>query len=1044
MKHRTDLLSFFTHHKVAANLLMLIMILGGFFALNQLNIRYFPNFDLDYIRVSVVWSGASAEDVESSITNPLEQSLKSTDNLRNLTSTSTQGISTITLELVEGTDIILALNQVKQKVDEFRNFPTDSEEPSVINISRYEQVARILIYGTNNPAELRNLVDTYEQQLLDAGIDKIDITGLPEQEISIQISHKTLQHLNLSLDQIGQRIREFSKDSPAGTFGEHDTATELRSLGQRRNEQEFSNLPIISNATQRINLGDIAVIKRQNKKGGVTLSVDEKPAVEMILRRSDLGDSFEAAEIFQNWLNKTQGTQPEGITLHVYDETWSLIKDRINLLIKNGGGGLVLVVAILYLFLSPRVALWVAFGIPVSFMATLLILYFVGGSINMISLFALIMALGIIVDDAIVVGEDALSHYQAGEDPLLASEGGARRMFAPVIASSLTTIAAFIPLMLIGGPTGKILFAIPLVIVAVIIASVIESFFVLPSHLRHSFLKMERKEKNSWHHRFNAQFDYWKNNSFKKIITLTLNHRSIALSLIISLLIITIGILSSNRLKFRFFPSPESPLIYANVAFVPGTTKSQVDKFLRHMQETLLETDAALSDKKLVLTHFSRHNSGLASKGKVEHTGDHLGSITIELLQPDERDVRNKKFIKAWKKRIQHPPGLDSLTITSRIVGPPGRDLTIRLTGAEPEQLKQAALEFADSIQEIPGVSDIEDDMPYGRNQLIYELSPKGEALGLTITELGRQLRTAFDGKLIQLFQDGVNEVEVRVSLPAQEQHLLSALSHLEIRLESGESVPLSSVTQWTSRRGFEALRHAGGKLAVEISAEVDPTVNNANSILSDLQKNILPKLASKYAIDYSLEGRSADQAETKQDMMYGLLIGLTLIYLVLSWIFASYGWPLIVMAAIPFGLIGALLGHLFLGIDLSILSLFGFFGLSGIVINDSIILVSFYQKLINTGLNTHEALVEASCQRLRAVILTSLTTIAGLAPLLFETSLQAQFLIPMAASIAFGLMFSTVLVLLIIPVLLSYHEDIHLWFKNTAKNIMNELKTKG
>ena len=1030
MNHRTDLLGFFAHHKVAANLLMIMMILGGFFALSKLNIRYFPNFDLDFIQVSVVWSGASAEDVETSITIPLEQTLRSVDNLRNLTSTSAQGISSITLELTEGTDIILALNQVNQKVDEFRNLPTDAEEPSVINIARYEQVARLLIYGPDSAAELRNLANTFEQQLLDAGIDKIEIAGLPEQEISIQISHDTLQHLNLSLDQIGQRIKEFSRDLPAGTFGENDAATELRSLGQRRNEQEFAKLPVISNATQRINLGDIAVIKRQNKKGGATLTVNEKPAVEMILRRSELGDSFKSAEIFQTWLTKTQATQAEGITLHVYDETWHLIKDRIFLLIKNGGGGLILVVAILYLFLSPRIAMWVAFGIPVSFMATLLIMYLTGGSINMISLFALIMALGIIVDDAIVVGEDALTHYQNGEEPLMAAEGGARRMFAPVLASSLTTIAAFIPLMLIGGPTGNILFEIPAVIVAVIIASVIESFFVLPGHLRHSFLKMEREEKDSWHKRFNTHFDNWKNNQFRKLITLTLNHRAIAISLIVSLLIITIGLLASNRLKFRFFPSPESTMIFANIAFVPGTPKAQVDQFLNHMQQSLKQTDDALSDQALVLTHISRHGTGISNKGRASRNGDHLASITVELQQPDFRSVRNIDFIKAWKQRIQQPPGLDVLTITSRIIGPPGRDLSIRFTGNNSERLKQAAMDFAESIQEIPGVSDIEDDMPYGRNQLVYKLSAAGEALGLTVAELGQQLRTAFDGKLIQLFQDGVNEVEVRVTLPEQERQNLSALEHMEIVLDSGLTAPLNNVAEWSSRRGFEILRHAEGHLAVEISAEIDPKVNNADMVLASLKQHTLPELAAKYGITYSLEGRSADQAETMSDMRYGLIIGLTLIYLVLAWIFASYGWPLVVMAAIPFGLIGALFGHLFLGIDLTILSLFGFFGLSGIVINDSIILVSFYQKLVAQGMNTQEALVEASCRRLRAVILTSLTTIAGLAPLLFETSLQAQFLIPMATAIAFGLMFSTVLVLLIIPVLLSYHEEIHSWFK--------------
>lgn len=1040
MTNHSDLLGFFAHHKVAANLLMLMMILGGFFALHKLNIRYFPSFDLDYIKVDVIWSGASAEDIETSITTPLEQTLKSIDNLRNFTSTSVQGLSSISLELVEGTDIIPALNQVNQKVDEFRNLPTDAEQPRVINIARYEQIAKLLIYGSISHSELRALANSYEQQLLNAGIDKIDINGLPEQEISIQVSHDTLQHLNLSLDQIGQRIKELSKDLPAGTFGEHDAATDLRGLGQRRDEQGFAKLPIISNETTHMYLGDIAVIKRQNKKGGVTLSVNGKPAVEMVLRTNEQGDSFKSAEIFQTWLAQSRHSLPKDVRLHIYDERWQLIKDRIYLLFKNGGGGLVLVVGILYLFLSPRIALWVAFGIPISFMATLLILYYAGGSINMISLFALIMALGIIVDDAIVVGEDALSHYQAGEAPLLAAEGGARRMFAPVIASSLTTIAAFIPLMLIGGPTGKILFSIPLVIVSVIIASVIESFFVLPAHLRHSFLQMERKEKQGWHKRFNDGFNHWKNNQFRKLIILTLNHRAIALSLIIALFIIIIGLLASHRLKFQFFPSPESAIISANVAFVPGTPKAQVNKFLEHMQESLSQIDKNLSDQKLVLTQIIRHGIGISNRGQTMHSGNHLGSMTVELLQADHRTVRNLDFIKAWKQQIQLPPGLDVLTITSRTSGPPGRDLSIRLTGNNPEQLKQAAMEFADSIQQIPGVSDIEDDMPFGRNQLIYKLSANGESLGLTLNDLGQQIRTAFDGKLIQLFQDGVNEVEVRVTLPENERHLLSALNHLEIHLNSGQTVPLNNVAEWSSKRGFEILRHAEGQLAIEISAEVDSKVNNADLIISTLEQQSLPNLTTKYGISYSLEGRSADQAETMADMRYGLIIGLTLIYLVLAWVFSSYGWPLVVMSAIPFGLIGALFGHLFLGIDLTILSLFGFFALSGIVINDSIILIIFFQKLMDQGMTSQKALIEASCQRLRAVILTSLTTIAGLAPLLFETSLQAQFLIPMATAIAFGLMFSTVLVLLIIPVLLSYHEDIQQWYIQQKNTFMPKL----
>lgn len=1034
MKHHSDLLGLFAHHKVAANLLMLMMILGGAFALHKLNIRYFPNFELDVINVGVEWPGASSEDVETAITIPLEQTLKSIDNLRKMTSTSAQGISSISLELVEGTDIILALNQVKQKVDEFRNLPVDAEEPTVTNVARYEQVGRLLIYGTNNLAELRIIANQFEKELLKAGIDKIDIAGLPEQEISIEVDHDTLQQLDLSLDQIGERIQTLSRDIPAGSFGENDAATELRSLDQRRTEREFAQLPIISNPTTRVNLGDIALIKRQNKKGSVILMVDDQPAVEMVLRRSEQGDSFKSANTFREWLDETRPLLPPGIKMHVFDENWQRIKQRIDTLLKNGGGGLVLVVAILYLFLSPRVALWVAWGIPVSFMATLLILWLFGGSINMISLFALIMALGIIVDDAIVVGEDALTHYQNGEAPLLSAEGGARRMLAPVIASSLTTIAAFLPLMLIKGSIGKILVAIPVVITAVIIASLIESFFVLPGHLRHSFAHMSRNERQGWHKRFNDGFDHWKNHQFKKIISSTLKFRAIALSLVIALLIVTTGLLASQRLKFQFFPSPESPMVFANVAFVPGTPKQVVADFLKHMEEMLTETEQALSKDKLVLTRISRFGSGLSDKGRAEHTGDHVGSMTIELTEPDGRNIRNKAFIKAWKKRIQKPVGLEVLTITTRIIGPSGGDLTIRFTGGEPETLKQAAIEFAATIKDIPGVSDLEDDMPYGRNQLIYQTNQRGEALGLTVSELGRQIRTAFDGRLIQLFQDDVDEVEVRVTLPEQQRAKLSALQHLDIRLSTGESVAFDSVANWHMQRGFEALRHAEGELAVEVSADIDQQISNANEVLAALQLSVLPDIASKYGINYSLQGKSADQGETMYEMEIGLMIGLTLIYLILAWVFASYGWPLVVMMAIPFGLVGGLLGHLMMGIDLTLLSLFGLFGLSGIVINDSIILVSFYQKLVAQGHSTFDALVQASCQRLRAVLLTSLTTIAGLVPLLFETSLQAQFLIPMATSIAFGLMFSTFLVLLIIPVFLSFHEDIHHYLAKIAK----------
>jgi multidrug efflux pump subunit AcrB len=422
----------------------------------------------------------------------------------------------------------------------------------------------------------------------------------------------------------------------------------------------------------------------------------------------------------------------------------------------------------------------------------------------------------------------------------------------------------------------------------------------------------------------------------------------------------------------------------------------------------------------------------ITSKGKASsaggvtsQTGERYGSIQVELISPDSRTVRNTTFIEEWRKHVLLPAGIETFTISQRRGGPPGKDLDIRLTGTTAQQLKQAANEVASVIKQYPGVSAIEDDMPYGQEQLIYTIKPEGEVLGLTVSNVGRQLRAAFDGQLVQIFQDGDDEVEVRVMLPDSERNTMATLENVMIRLPQGGSAPLSSVVGFEARRGFDVLRHTDSQLAVHVTASVDAAVNNSNQIIADLQTSFLPDLTSRYGVNVGFEGRAEEQRDTISDMIQGMLLAFIMIYLVLAWVFASYGWPLVVMAAIPFGLIGAIVGHWLMGIDLTILSLFGIFGLSGIVVNDSIILVTFFKQQREAGVATSEAIISAATQRLRAVLLTSLTTIGGLTPLLFETSVQAQFLIPMAVSISFGLMFATVLVLLVIPALLSVHESI-------------------
>jgi multidrug efflux pump subunit AcrB len=1038
--HKTDLLGTFARHKVAANLLMIMMLLAGALALDRMNVQFFPNFQMDRVRVSVVWTGASAEDIEDGITNPLEQRLRTLDNLRKMTSTSTQGISSITLEFEEGTDPLLALDQSKRLVDEFRNLPGEAETPEVMTVTRYEPVARLLVTGPEDARELRTLVRRIENELLDRGVDKVELIGLPEEEIAIQVDPLQLERLGLTLDQIGDRVAAFSRDQPAGVLGRSEGARELRSLDQRRDALAFARLPVVADDLMRLDLGAVASIERKPRDGELTLRVEGKPAVEMALQRAETGDSLRAAQVLAQWLEERHATLPPGIQLAVYDESWQLIRERILLLLKNGGGGLILVVAILYVFLTGRVAFWVAVGIPVSFMATLFILYLAGGSINMISLFALIMALGIIVDDAIVVGEDALAHYQMGEAALRAAEGGARRMLAPVVASSLTTIAAFLPLMLIGGIIGKLLFTIPLVIVSVILASLVESFYILPGHLRHSFVHMHKVRPESLRARLDRGFLRFRDRLFRPLVRTALEYRAVTIAGALSCLLMALGLLAGGRLPFNFFPTPEAQILHANATFVAGTPRATVDRFLAHLNATLKSTERQLGQGSLVSRAIAYQGAkvGAAITGG-SAKGDQLGAMIVELTPSEQRTVRNEDFIRAWRQRIQVPAGMESFTITSRRAGPPGRDLTVRLTGGDAQELKQAALELSQALDGLPGVTEVEDDLAYGREQLIYGVTPLGEAEGLTVAELGRQLRTAFDGRLVQIFQDGPEEVEVRVKLPEDERGGTGILQRLSIRLPAGELVPLSSVARWDSRRGFEVLRHAEGRLAVEVTADVDSSVAEVSSIIVSLEATTLADLSRRYGIDHSFEGRSADQRETLADMRKGLVLGLVLIYLVLSWVFASYGWPLVVMTAIPFGLVGALFGHWIMGLQLTILSMFGLFGLSGIVVNDSIILVSFYKRLRGAGMDLMQALEEAACQRLRAVLLTSLTTIAGLMPLLFETSLQAQFLIPMATSIAFGLGFATVLILFFVPALLSVYEDVRERWSGPAQRVAAE-----
>lgn len=1021
-----NLTALFASHRVAANLFMLLMILAGAWGLKKLNTQFFPSFELDIITISVPWSGAAAEDIETSIVLPIEEELKSLTGIDALYSTALQSSASIRIEVDPDTDVDFLLDEVKQKIDNVRGeLPSDIEEPLVQRIIRYEQIASLILSSSSGSLEeLRSYAQRFEQELLARGINKVDFTGLPDKQIRIELPAAQLNELDMTMAQVANSIRLRSLDLPAGTAAKGDGSRQIRSLNQQRDVEGFRQLPVITdNQGRLIRLGDIADVSLALKDSQVLLKHKGKPAVMIRLRRTETQDTLKSAQILNEWLEEVKPTLPSNIQMITYDERWKPVQQRINLLLKNGLSGLVLVIGILFLFLNARVAFWVTVGIPVSFLATLAVLYGIGGTINMISLFGLIMALGIIVDDAIVVGEDTLTHVQMGEPGLQAAIGGAHRMLPPVTASSLTTIAAFLPLLLIDGRIGNILIDIPTVVICVILASLVECFLILPGHLHHSIKKADDLHPSALRIRLDNGFNRFRDVHFRGWVRLAIRYRGATIATAFAIFIIAIGLIAGGRIKFTFFPAVERDTMTANVQFTAGTDSDLVDRFIQHLDEQLEATDSALGGGNVKVSFQQLRSAAFSRTSASGNRGDEFGSLQVELYPSDDREVSTTELNRAWRERITVPAGIEKFSIDVARSGPPGKPIEVKLSGTNIHELKQASLELQESLKPYVGLTNIDDDLPFGKSQLIYELTPAGKSAGMTLDSVGRQLRAAFDGIEVQNFYHNRDEIEVRIQLPKEERYRLNVIEQLPVVLPGGGTTPLSNIVSFRAKQGLDTLTRVDGQLSIKVTADLDESAANADEIIADLKSGKLEQILSRYGVSASFEGKNKSQRETLADMKLGLLLALTLIFIILAWVFASYSWPIAVMLAIPLGLTGAILGHGVMGLSMTILSLFGCFGLSGIVINDSIVLVTFYKQLRKKGMAVEEAIVEAACQRLRAVLLTSLTTIAGLTPILFETSLQAQFLIPMAVSIVFGLAYGTVLILLFVPATLTYIE---------------------
>lgn len=1018
---RPGILGLFVRHPTASNLLMILIIVLGLFATSRLNTQFFPTLEIPAITVTVQWSGASAKDVEENIIDALDPELRFLDDVEKITGVAREGVAVFNIEFFSGADMQKAQSDVEQAIESVTTLPDEAEEPEVRRVTFYEPVAKIAISGPFSERVLKDYAKQIRDGLLNAGIDRVSFTGARDEEIWATIPEAELRRLGLSVQDVATRLREETRDLPSGTV-EGEAEVQLRTLADRRTPEEVARIEVKSDASgNKVLLGDIANVEPRFDDEAIIGLHNGGRAILLQVQRAVTADTLKTMEKMKAYLERALPTLPESLTTKVYDIRGEYVTQRLGILINNGLQGLVLVLIVLFLFLNMRIAFWVAAGIPVAFLATLTVMFLSGQSINMISMFALIMMLGIIVDDAIVVGEETATRQAMGDDKMEAAETGAKRMVMPVTAATLTTAAAFLPMFLISGRIGDVMVAIPLVAVAVLLASLIESFLILPGHLSHGFGGGRlNRPPSAFRRTFDRGFDRFRAGPFLSLVRLAYGWRYTTLALTVGATIISIGLISGGRVDFQFFPSPESENISAEVEFAAGTPEAERISALKRVEDALTEAEKALTNGEggLVITSFTT----LGQAGRTQ--SDTIAEVAVQLTPSEARTIRTRTIMDAWRERLPQIPGIQRATINTERVGPPGRDIDVRLQDAPIDDLKQASERVKAALAGYPGVSAISDDMPYGKRELVVELTPRGLALGFTAETVGTQLRNAFDGAIATRFPRGDEEITLRVRR-LQTAEGEQALDSLYLRAPDGSFVPFPEVASMRETTGFSIIQRIDGKRTVTVTGDIDADVNSVGNVVSLLRQDVLPGLVEEFGISYEFGGRQDDQQQSFADLQLGGLVALTLIYVILAYVFGSYVRPLAVMAIIPFGLIGAIIGHYVMGFPLTIISLIGLLGLTGILVNDSIILVTRLNERLKHGEPLDVAAVGASFDRFRAVLLTSLTTIGGLTPLMFETSRQAQFLIPMAITLVFGLAAATFLVLILVPTLMGVGADV-------------------
>jgi multidrug efflux pump subunit AcrB len=1023
----TGVVELFALHPVAGNLLMMLLIVFGLFGLGKINRQVLPDIDLDIIQISIVWPGSSPQDVEENIIQAIEPEVRFIDGVDRVDAVAFEGNGEVSVTFVENTDMSKALADVQSAVARIATFPADIERPIINKVVQSDEVCRLEISGPFPEQALKGYARLIRDELLKRGLSIINIIGNRKSEIWVEIPDSALRELRLSLSDVSSKVAQASLDMPSGSIQSGGRSRQIRSEGLADSPAKVGEIEIVALETgEKVRLKDVATISESYKENSVSHLYRGENSIGLVIRRGRGIDSIVAQDTVTDYLREIHATMPPSLKIDQYDVFSEIVRDRIDMLLWNGLGGLMLVLAALYMFLNGRIAFWVAAGIPISILASIGGMQLMGMSLNMISLFAIIMGLGIIVDDAIVVGERTETLHRRGMPADQAALEGVKSMRAPVIAASLTTIAAFFPLLMVGGTLGQIMGNVPWTIILIIVFSLIECFLVLPMHLRGALRRMDARGGPKLS-RFNKAFIAFRDNQFHRFLERVHKQRYSAITGSICVLFLSITMLATGRVPFEFFPTPETDIVFANFAFSPGTSRERSKEMLAEIERAAFAAEDRLTDGKRGLIVHAVASVATTEGRDLEKKvgGDHMGGYFIEFIPSDQRDVRNRDFFTAWEEELRPMSGIENLVMFERSDGgPPGKDIDIRIYGNDLHSLKAAALEIREVLRNIPGPIAIEDNLPWGKQEILLELTPAGRSMGFTTESVAQQVRYAFEGLIAKRFSRDEEEVIVRVMLP-KERANMNSIREFYVSPPQGRLTPVTEVVNLKSRVGFAQIRHQDGVRQVAVTADVDSQVNTSSEILALFQKQFAPDIMRRHDVEISFKGRAEEQAEAAGDIRNAALVAFATMYIILAWVFSSYRAPLVVLSIIPFALIGAVVGHYVMGLNMNMLSLQALVGLTGVMINDSIILVSAIRRLLHEGKAMHEAIIEGTKDRLRPVCLTTITTVGGLTPLLFENSMQAQFVQPMAATIVFGMLVSPFLVLIFIPSLLSVGDDI-------------------